>query len=150
MGDASLYDRWQEELANYRPNCGYLRNTTPPYRFCPLGVLCDLSDVGRWEPHPSGISIYLIDGYSTEGGQHDLPEPIRELINFRTNMGHFLFEELSDELQNTILSTLGIEKFIGYDISIATINDELYEYTYNPFPIIKRILEERPQSLFVE
>ena len=64
--------------------------------------------------------------------------------------GQFLVEELSPELRRDLQAVLqykGDAEMLENDtISLASINDALND----PFPFIKRILQEAPASLFAD
>lgn len=171
----NLYENWIKALrsGNYK-NGKYKLKTTikESTNFCCLGVLCDISKLGRWEtplhhdlPNNS-IGIYntnaqeLTDDIYDDDGDSilpdrtfssvNLPEPVQKTIKLRTNLGQFNLEELPIELQHTIKSNMDLDRddLQTHGMSLSAIND--YYKEPNTFEVIAQVLEARPPSLFIE
>ena len=71
--------KWVEALRSgkYRQTTGVLRDRDG---FCCLGVLCDISETGKWEQGNDGEWYH--QGYTDV-----LPKPVQQLVGLRTNFG---------------------------------------------------------------
>lgn len=142
-----IYNTWIEALNNYHPTAKYLRTDEG---FCCLGVLCDIVKSGQWI-RGDGDDNYI---YNINNSNHTdmIPADIKNKINFKDTYGTFRISDLSQALQNQLFECNDIrdpKNQEQYDIiSLADINDILYQNNINPFPIIQKILIERPPSLF--
>ncbi len=75
--------KWVEALrsGNYKQGTGYLKNND---KFCCLGVLCDISQLGEW------------DGNYYENKLSTLPNKVREWAGMNSDLGE------NYELKNTL------------------------------------------------
>ena len=127
-----LYQEWIEALESgrYTPAIHSLRVEN---KFCCLGVLCDVYDQARW--------VTQDDRYYYCGSAGVLPAQLIEELNLRSELGCFKIDDLSPNLQHEMQRY----KFRYPDYcSLAELNDR----DPDPFPLIAKILRERPKSLF--
>ena len=138
-----LYNEWIDALESnkYKPGKEVLRTSTNEY--CCLGVLCDIHDSKQWLPN-----LYLDEIMYTHSGYYsEIPSHIRDELNLTSNLGYFNLEDLSEELQAEIKLHPQVPTDLAgtnYTSALFIINDN----TPDPFPIIAKILRERPRSLF--
>ena len=151
-----------------------------PVKYCCLGVLCESTAEtmsGEWiyveeeeefyyyypDEIPSHITIpidqLLVDGifnnkkYTRLDATFSyLPGRLIAALNLNGESGSFDLRELSDELQEEILTTVDLQQLQDRDdwedhISLARLNDCLPS-DENTFKLIAKILRERPTSLF--
>lgn len=99
--DKEIKVKWLEALrsGNYKQGRRCLRKDD---RFCCLGVLCDISKLGKWEA-PNGA--YCGMGYVTPEGFEDTTLTT-ELKDFAGLEGHFctLLADMNDGTENTGIS----------------------------------------------
>ena len=141
-----LYQEWIDALesGDYTFTSNVLRSIRD--EFCCLGVLCDIYDPSIWKPNKLWAYEYLHSSSC-------LPSILVAELNLTSATGMFRTEDLSPELQDIVEPyTLPPMRFYidynykEYDCALSEIND----YHPDPFPIIARILRERPRSLFRE
>ena len=134
--NTELYNNWIEALDTYKYTRAELRNTTTPDCFCCLGVLCDIYDPNQWV-QKKDVFAYGAGPYAVKGS---LPNVLVEQLQLKSGVGHFNLEDLSVNLQNEI------RKYTipRNPVTLTYLNDTIPD----PFPIIQRILKERPPSLF--
>ena len=137
--------------------CVSEQNTT---KFCPLGLLCDISTIGKWVKvyKPGFISLPVTDpAYpwtyvptntvdidpKTLYGTSVLPREVQELIKFGTAVGSFKLTELSAATRTLLTSKLkAIPEFLSI-IEISTICTTL------EIPVvIEGIIRDNPPSLY--
>lgn len=91
-------------------------------QFCPLGLLCDVSNLGTWlqVAKPNMINLETTDPYypltyvtdsddintETLYGTSILPARVQEAVQFGTAVGTFLVQELSAPVQTLLTSKL--------------------------------------------
>lgn len=171
MTTNNLYENWIKALrnGNYENGKHQLKTTTKDNNlFCCLGVLCDISNLGRWEclsdftfdsciyntePTPLNENTYnerTTDAINKNYSSLTLPIPVQVAAQLRTNLGDFKLDELPTDLQNTITSNINFseDQLQEYGMSLSNIND--YYRPPNVFEIIAQVLEARPPSLFVQ
>ena len=138
MNDPTLYDEWIEALesSKYTPTKAVLHSADGG--FCCLGVLCDIYDPHQWQLKED---IYTYNDYETT-----LPNSVQDELNLVTPYGLFQCVDLSDELLAELNEYLPYGLPINGETSLAEINDNLPENVQ--FSLIKKILTERPRSLF--
>ena len=165
-----LYNNWIVNLTSGKYNAGndmLKYRTFPNDLYCCLGVVCDISELGKWETTEDKETYYrtntstdstiddlltidphLNNSDNSSISMHYLPPDVQHALNLRTNDGQFSFGELSDNLQSTIRSNFdyGLHFSINDAISLTKINDECASDLV--FEVIAQILEERPPSLF--
>ena len=165
-----LYNNWITALTSGKYTAGndMLRDRKTGHEdlYCCLGVVCDLSKLGRWEISVDEEEFYYrtddnkditvdavieLQGASNDNlfvSMHYLPNDVQHELNLRTNDGTFSFGELSEELRDIITEnlTFALDFSRSDSISLANINDEYPAQIV--FEVVAKILEERPQSLF--
>ena len=134
--------------------------------FCPLGVLCDISNLGRWvkvdKPTITGLSspdtaypwtyvptdIIDIDN-KTLYGTTVLPKEVQQLVHFGTATGTFKLDEISESTKTLLTSKLkGTPEFLSIveitslctPLEIPIVIESLVNTNppslYNPFPTV--------------
>ena len=148
-----LYDKWIEALDSYNQGYGTLRSSNGE-NYCCLGVLCDISDLGDWTTvtdDNDGFEYLVNQDYSSS----QLPNKIRAQVGLANEAGKFNFYELSPQLRIDILTAMpnrghSLNQIFPsrnrhiFFTALTYINDIVDKN----FQLVKRILEERPPSLF--
>ena len=145
---SKLYDDWIVALRTGHYESGKYLLKSADNKFCCLGVLCDISELGKWhydvnEQHYS----YRVED---EDDYEVLSYALQSEINFFDTDGGFKLDELSPSLQEEIRPYIKtLYTLQDRDVSLSTINDN-YGGPKNIFEVIADILDERPPSLFIE
>lgn len=124
---------------DYEQSTSSLRNRQG---YCCLGVACDISELGAWEPPQSNptepdldlefaYQVHIDDGHWYFNSWHYLPDPVREYYGFRHPSGEFRMDEAV---------RLGLPH-----CSLLSLNDEGV-----PFAEIADIIEQEPDGLIYE
>ena len=140
MSGITLRERWIEALRSgeYERTISMLRHESN--KFCCLGVLCDISNVGTWKPaEDKGYYRYVIDSAKFSAY---LPYMIVDSIGAAGATVPFDIEKISNvTLKEEIYSIPGVTD----SCSLSTLNDSGFT-----FEQIADLLENEPQAFFME
>ena len=139
MSDLTLRERWIEALRSgeYERTISMLRHESN--KFCCLGVLCDISNLGTWEPaEDKEYYRYTID---TARSAATLLYMIVDSIGATGATVPFDIEKISNEtVRKEIYSIPGVVD----SCSLTTLNDSGFT-----FEQIADLLENEPQAFFL-
>lgn len=128
--------------------------------FCPLGILCNVSDTGYWQTivkpeiviegaPPEGFPMtYVTPSNGTNivtlYGTTQLPNTVQELVSFGTSVGTFKVEDIPTSLRNQITKYLLRQPEL---LSLADLThilplDQLAD-------TITAVIEANPSSLYI-
>ena len=164
-----LYTKWLEVLhtnTNPYPKDWLCVPTSDDSReMCPLGLLCDASQMGTWQPILKQELLPYIDptdpqypltytlpstkidhNLTSYYGTSILPLELKNHLQLRTAIMAILTEELSDSLQTLFAESFnyGLPDFIAIpDIATKFANNE----HHSPANIIEDIIKINPPSL---
>lgn len=155
----SILSAWISALYNHSSYNSEWLKAGQTGQFCPLGLLCDVSNLGTWTQvyKPTMINLELTDPYypltyvtdsddvntETLYGTSILPSRVREAVQFSTAVGTFLVKELSTPVQTLLTSKLKNTPEYMSITNIASI------CTAKEIPlVIESILRTNPPSLY--
>lgn len=121
--------KWEEALLSgeYTPTTGTLKRIDKGY--CCLGVACEISNLGDWEPIDD-LGMYTVPGkYDEFKDSALLPAPVAAYYGFKGKNVLFTVKEEEEG------------KVVYRRVSASEINDNP-EYG-NPFPYIAKLLREQ-------
>ncbi len=133
MGKEELRATWIAALrsGDYKQTDGSLCSDG---KYCCLGVLCDVSGLGKWDDEDYRVEINGI-GFSAA---FELPNPIRQAAGLNTECGEFeATDQIREKYPNIPFDDLGFS-------SLANLNDSK-KWTFDQ---IADFLEENPDIVF--